>query len=85
MTGWKPSWIFFSYLKSDLSIFSPDEPDWDYLSSLIQKEEDTEISAGVKGGNWGNKLHEGARWIRRGKLAAWSPARDDWEASSQIG
>lgn len=53
------------------------------MSTLIQGQ-DTELSAGVKRGNWGNKLHEGARWVRRGKLAAWSPTRDDWEVSTHF-
>ena len=64
-------------VKSD-PISSLDESEWEYMSTIIQNE-DTELPAGVKGGNWGNKLYEGARWLRRGKLAAWSPTRDDWE------
>lgn len=64
-------------------ISSLDESDWEYLSTLLQNE-DTELPPGVKGGNWGNKLHEGARWVRRGKMAAWSPTRDDWEVGTHV-
>ncbi|KIJ45557.1 hypothetical protein M422DRAFT_250874 [Sphaerobolus stellatus SS14] len=43
------------------------------------KDEDGELPAGVKGGNWGKKLREGAKFVHRGKLAAWSPYKEDWE------
>lgn len=37
----------------------------------------------MKRGNWGNKLVEGARWVHKGKLAAWGPERDDWEVEER--
>ncbi|CCM01644.1 uncharacterized protein FIBRA_03705 [Fibroporia radiculosa] len=30
-------------------------------------------------GNWGRKSIHDARWIRKGKLAAWGPGLEDWE------
>lgn len=30
-------------------------------------------------GNWGRKSSKGARWIRKGKMAAWGSGLEDWE------
>lgn len=37
------------------------------------------MDVSARGGNWGKKLTKGARWVRRGKIAAWGPGMDDWE------
>lgn len=43
-------------------------------------EEDLPVSTPL--GNWGNKDRLGARWVRRGKMAAWGPERQEWEVRS---
>ncbi|KAL1737741.1 hypothetical protein HDZ31DRAFT_11797, partial [Schizophyllum fasciatum] len=43
-----------------------------------EDEEDT-MEPGSSLGNWGNKSTRGARWVRRGKIAAWGPEMDDWQ------
>ncbi|KAH7104103.1 hypothetical protein BKA62DRAFT_669746 [Auriculariales sp. MPI-PUGE-AT-0066] len=49
--------------------------DWyDYLDDDLP-----DLSATNRKGNWGNKLVPGAEWVRRGKIAAWGPGRDEWE------
>ncbi|CAE7194140.1 unnamed protein product [Rhizoctonia solani] len=30
-------------------------------------------------GNWGNKMQEGARWMKLGKASAWGPSHAEWE------
>jgi len=30
-------------------------------------------------GNWGRKRIHDARWVRKGKIAAWGPGLEDWE------
>ena len=34
-------------------------------------------------GNWGRKLSKGARWIRKGKMAAWGSGLEDWEGEER--
>lgn len=49
------------------------------LTGTFFHTKDNELPVGRKKGNWGKKLAEGAVFVRRGKLAAWSPNREDWE------
>ena len=35
-------------------------------------------------GNWGHKLVKGSRWMRRGKIVAWGPAKSDWDVRPMI-
>ena len=61
---------------------SNDRNNWYYPALLrpdAEEEDEDELAIGVSGGNWGNKHVHGARWIRRGKKAAWGPGRDAWE------
>ncbi|KIY67584.1 hypothetical protein CYLTODRAFT_431252 [Cylindrobasidium torrendii FP15055 ss-10] len=34
-------------------------------------------------GNWGKKFTKDARWVRRGKMTAWGPAKEDWEVEER--
>ncbi|KAI0307999.1 hypothetical protein B0F90DRAFT_1807333 [Multifurca ochricompacta] len=34
-------------------------------------------------GKWGRKAAKGARWLRKGKLAAWGPGMEEWEADER--
>ncbi|KAI0274845.1 hypothetical protein BC834DRAFT_815284 [Gloeopeniophorella convolvens] len=34
-------------------------------------------------GNWGKKAIRGARWIRKGKMVAWGPGMEEWEADNR--
>ncbi|TFL06471.1 hypothetical protein BDV98DRAFT_559467 [Pterulicium gracile] len=34
-------------------------------------------------GNWGRKSSKGARWIRKGKMAAWGSGLEDWEGEER--
>lgn len=49
------------------------------LTGTFFHTKDDELPVGTKRGNWGRKLAQGAVFVRRGKLAAWSPNREDWE------
>ncbi|KAF8587301.1 hypothetical protein K439DRAFT_1630799 [Ramaria rubella] len=53
------------------------------MSLFPYHDEDCELNVSAKGGNWGNKLHDGARWVRKGKLAAWTPLREGWEVEER--
>ena len=41
--------------------------------------DDLELAAENPNGNWGRKSVKGAKFVRRGKLAAWSPTKGEWE------
>lgn len=55
-----------------------DQNAW-YFPSHGHDSEEEEIPAYV--GNWGRKDTGNARWVRGGKMAAWGPDMEDWEAS----
>ncbi|PFH49213.1 hypothetical protein AMATHDRAFT_63591 [Amanita thiersii Skay4041] len=59
-----------------------DRNSWYYPSHGHDSDED-EARVGTKLGNWGRKSARGARWVRRGKLAAWGPSMEDWEAEER--
>ena len=44
--------------------------------------DELDLPVSVAGGNWGKKSKKGARWVRRGKAAAWGPSKDEWEVCS---
>lgn len=53
---------------------------WYYPSYGYDTEDEEEsMEPGTSLGNWGNKSTRGARWARRGKIAAWGPEMDDWQ------
>jgi hypothetical protein len=43
------------------------------------EEEENSLPAGLRKGNWGNKLVRGSRWVRRGKIVNWGPGKNEWE------
>ncbi|KAH7923994.1 hypothetical protein BV22DRAFT_1067583 [Leucogyrophana mollusca] len=42
-----------------------------------------EFDLRTHGGNWGRKTTKGSRWVRKGKIAAWGPGMDEWEAEER--
>ncbi|TDL28806.1 hypothetical protein BD410DRAFT_738528 [Rickenella mellea] len=68
---------------SDVNLPSNDRNDWYYPALPSTDSEEDTLHVGAKGGNWGNKTAKGARWIRRGKKAAWGPGRDEWEVEER--
>ncbi|KAI0001827.1 hypothetical protein BJV77DRAFT_969883, partial [Russula vinacea] len=50
-----------------------------YHPSLEGASGDEEEPIEVAKGNWGRKTAKGARWLRKGKLAAWGPGMEEWE------
>ncbi|EIN13625.1 hypothetical protein PUNSTDRAFT_94812 [Punctularia strigosozonata HHB-11173 SS5] len=61
---------------------SNDENAWYYPSRGHDSDEES-LPAGLPGGNWGRKAMKGSRWTRRGKIAAWGPGIDEWEAEER--
>ena len=55
-----------------------DSNSW-YHPSLEGASGDEEEPSDVVKGNWGRKATKGARWLRKGKLAAWGPGVEEWE------
>ncbi|KAG0703126.1 hypothetical protein DFH29DRAFT_1043576 [Suillus ampliporus] len=55
---------------------------WYYPSQGFSSD-DEDLSVSIVGGNWGNKTTKGSRWVRKGKMAAWGPGMDDWEAEDR--
>ncbi|KAF8922271.1 hypothetical protein CPB85DRAFT_1266700 [Mucidula mucida] len=41
------------------------------------------LNPGIPLGNWGKKHLKDARWIRRGKMSAWGPGSEEWEAEER--
>ncbi|KAF9014987.1 hypothetical protein BDQ17DRAFT_1340293 [Cyathus striatus] len=59
-----------------------DQSSWFYPAVGYNSDED-EIQLGTREGNWGRKTAKGARWIRRGKMAAWGPGVEEWEVEER--
>ncbi|KAG1773064.1 hypothetical protein EDD22DRAFT_858806 [Suillus occidentalis] len=55
---------------------------WYYPSQGLSSD-DEDLAVSIVGGNWGNKMRKGSRWVRKGKMAAWGPGMDDWEAEDR--
>ena len=55
-----------------------------YYPSLGHDSDDEELDVGLPEGNWGHKNAKGARWVRRGKIAAWGPEMEDWEVRCHL-
>ncbi|TFK41340.1 hypothetical protein BDQ12DRAFT_679292 [Crucibulum laeve] len=67
----------------DVPILPLGDPNsWYYPSNGYESEEE-ELCVGAREGNWGNKAIKDARWVRRGKIAAWGPGMDEWEAEER--
>ncbi|KAI0034950.1 hypothetical protein K488DRAFT_76957 [Vararia minispora EC-137] len=60
---------------------SIDENQWYYPSRGYGSDEDEPL--GPSRSNWGRKDKRGARWMRQGKLAAWGPGLEEWEAEDR--
>ncbi|KDR84808.1 hypothetical protein GALMADRAFT_52754 [Galerina marginata CBS 339.88] len=54
-----------------------------YYPSLGHESDEEELGVGLPEGNWGHKHTKGARWVRRGKITAWGPEMEDWEAEER--
>ena len=64
------------------SLPSNDSNSWYYpAAGHVSDENDMPIF--TSSGNWGRKTTRGARWVRKGKLAAWGPGIEDWEVCLQ--
>ncbi|KAJ7597614.1 hypothetical protein C8J56DRAFT_818262 [Mycena floridula] len=59
-----------------------DKNSWYYPAYGYDSDED-ETPLHPHRGNWGKKDLRGARWVRRGKITAWGPTMDDWEAEER--
>ena len=60
-----------------------DSNSW-YHPSLEGASGDEEEPTDVVKGNWGRKTTKGARWLRKGKLAAWGPGMEEWEVCIDV-
>ncbi|OBZ78954.1 hypothetical protein A0H81_00510 [Grifola frondosa] len=67
---------------SFLSLSSNDMDTWYYPSHGYDSDADN-ISSSLEKGNWGTKDVKDAKWVRRGKMTAWGPAYEDWEAEDR--
>ncbi|KAL6304183.1 hypothetical protein BKA93DRAFT_817640 [Sparassis latifolia] len=54
---------------------------WYYPSQDYSSEED--VHSNSVRGNWGQKTLADAKWVRRGKIAAWRPSLEDWETEER--
>ncbi|KAF5312716.1 hypothetical protein D9619_003370 [Psilocybe cf. subviscida] len=54
-----------------------------YYPSLGHDSDEEELRVGLPEGNWGHKNTKGARWVRKGKITAWGPEMEDWEAEER--
>lgn len=55
---------------------------WYYPSHGIDFDnEETTANLTAVAGNWGRKRIGDARWVRKGKMAAWGPNYEEWEVS----
>ncbi|KAA1468545.1 hypothetical protein DENSPDRAFT_833877 [Dentipellis sp. KUC8613] len=59
-----------------------DSNSW-YYPSKGHDSEDDDAPTGSLMGNWRRKTLKGARWMRKGKMAAWGPGIDEWEAEDR--
>lgn len=58
---------------------------WYYPSHGIGSDnEDTTANYTAIAGNWGRKRIGDARWVRKGKMAAWGPNYEEWEVSEHL-
>jgi hypothetical protein len=75
--------LFQSFTDSNETSELPltDTNNWFYPSHGHESDEDI-LEPGARGGNWGKKMIKGARWARRGKIAAWGPAMEEAAVSA---
>ncbi|KAI0076263.1 hypothetical protein K474DRAFT_1684919 [Panus rudis PR-1116 ss-1] len=69
---------------SFVSLPSNDMQAWYYPTHGYDSDaDDDDIRYSTAIGNWGRKHHKDARWIRRGKMAAWAPGYEEWESEDR--
>ncbi|RPD81725.1 hypothetical protein L226DRAFT_475048 [Lentinus tigrinus ALCF2SS1-7] len=61
---------------------SNDNDAWYYPSYGFEPNEEG-LPASPFRGNWGMKTFNEAKWVRRGKIVAWGPWIEDWEAEDR--
>ncbi|KZT19389.1 hypothetical protein NEOLEDRAFT_1102312 [Neolentinus lepideus HHB14362 ss-1] len=64
-----------------VSVPSNDHNSWYFPCHGYDSDEEERVSS-VQG-NWGLKHTKNSRWMRRGKMVAWGPGMDDWEAEER--
>jgi len=57
---------------------SGDRNEWYYPSRPYDSDDD-ELQAGTPMGNWGRKHLRSARFVRKGKMVAWGPGREEYD------
>jgi hypothetical protein len=60
---------------------SNDSNAWYYPASYPETSDGEDLPVGISTGNWGRKRLKSARWIKKGKMAAWGPAKEEWQVS----
>ncbi|KAF8482154.1 hypothetical protein DFH94DRAFT_735380 [Russula ochroleuca] len=78
----RPSSMFEDRDSYNFPTPTKDSNSW-YHPSLEGASGDEEEPIEVAKGNWGRKTAKGARWLRKGKLAAWGPGMEEWEADER--
>ncbi|VDB99326.1 unnamed protein product [Peniophora sp. CBMAI 1063] len=74
-----------AYNEPNFRVPIADENIWYYPRLGDSDEEDNEEQdpVGPSLSNWGKKHERGTRFMRKGKLAAWGPGLEDWEAEER--
>ncbi|KAI1797634.1 hypothetical protein LXA43DRAFT_968880 [Ganoderma leucocontextum] len=65
-----------------VSLPSNDNDAWYYPSYGFEPNEE-DLPQPAFRGNWGMKTYNGAKWVRKGKMTAWGPWMEDWEAEDR--
>ena len=68
---------FSSLSRSLMSLPSNDSDAYYYPSNGYDLDDD--IPSPPFRGNWGRKMFNEAKWVRKGKMTAWGPSMEDWE------
>lgn len=61
---------------------SSDRQAW-YYPGVARDEDADELAPGTANGNWGKKHLHGARFVRRGHMAAWGPTRAQYDVEDR--
>ncbi|KAI0651593.1 hypothetical protein C8Q79DRAFT_45586 [Trametes meyenii] len=67
---------------SFMSLPSNDNDAWYYPAHGFEPN-DADLPRSAFRGNWGIKAYNEAKWIRKGKMAAWGPWMEDWESEDR--
>ena len=71
-----------SALHSHMSLPSNDTDAYYYPSNGFDL--DDELPHPPFRGNWGMKMYNEAKWVRRGKVTPWGPSMEDWEVREPV-